>query len=66
VAGLGWYPCCRLQDVSDINISIIRSLRLFYCITTLVVCSCFDVVLEFRCGWVGVVSVLQASRCFGH
>jgi len=27
------------QHVSDINISIIRSLRLFYCITTLVVCS---------------------------
>ena len=31
------------QHVSDINTSIIRSLRLFYCITTLVVCSCFDV-----------------------
>ena len=82
------------QHVSDINTSIIRSLRLFYCITTLVVCSCFDVcwscgvvglgwypcsrlrcvgvlvwlgwggirvagwgVLEFWCGWVGVVSV---------
>ena len=27
------------QHVSDINTSIIRSLRLFYCITTLVVCS---------------------------
>ena len=25
-------------------------MRLFYCITTLVVCPCFDV-LEFRCGW---------------
>jgi len=31
------------QHVSDINISIIRSLRLFCCITTLVVCSWFDV-----------------------
>ena len=31
------------QYVSDINISITRSLRHFYCITTLVVCSCFDV-----------------------
>ena len=31
------------QHISDINTSIIRSLRLFYCITTLVVCSCFDV-----------------------
>jgi len=29
------------QHVSDINTSIIRSLRLFYCITTLVLCSCF-------------------------
>jgi len=28
------------QHVSDINTSIIRSLRLLYCITTLVVCSC--------------------------
>jgi len=31
------------QYISDINTSIIRSLRVFYCITTLVVCSCFDV-----------------------
>ena len=31
------------QHVSDINTSIIRSLQLFYCITTSVVCSCFDV-----------------------
>jgi len=36
VVGLEWYPCYRLlfhflcvQHVSDINISIIRSLRLF-------------------------------------
>jgi len=29
VVGLEWYPCCRRQHVSDINISIIRSLRLF-------------------------------------
>jgi len=35
------------QHVSDINISIIRSLRLFCCITTLVVCSCFDVCWSF-------------------
>jgi len=35
------------QHVSDINTSIIRSLRLFYCITTLVVCSCFDVCWSF-------------------
>jgi len=46
------------QHVSDINISIIRSLRLFFWITTLFLVRC---VLELRCGWVGVVSVLQAE-----
>ena len=46
------------QHVSNINISIIRSLRLFCWITTFVRC-----VLEFRCDWVGVVSVLHASAC---
>ena len=45
------------QHVSDIHISTIRSLRLFCWITTLVRC-----VLEFRCGWVGVVSVLKNKR----
>ena len=49
------------QNVSDINISIIRSLRVFCCITTLVVFFLVRCVLEFRCGWVGVVSVLQAE-----
>ena len=49
------------QHVSDINISIIRSLRLFCWITTLVVLFLVRCVLEFRCGWVGVVSVLQAE-----
>ena len=51
------------QHVSDINISIIRSLRLFCWITTLVVFFLVRCVLEFRCGWVGVVSVLQAEAC---
>jgi len=51
------------QHVSDINISIIRSLQLFCWITTLVVLFLVRCVLEFRCGWVGVVSVLQASAC---
>ena len=51
------------QHVSDINISIIRSLRIFCWITTLVVLFLVRCVLEFRCGWVGVVSVLQASAC---
>jgi len=51
------------QHVSDINISIIRSLRLFCWITTLVVLFLVRCALEFRCGWVGVVSVLQASAC---
>ena len=49
------------QHVWDISISIIRSLRLFYWITTLVVLFLVRCVLEFRCGGVGVVSVLQAE-----
>ena len=52
------------QHVSDINISIIRSLRLFCCITTLVVLFLIRCVLEFRCGWVGVVSVLQVFSSY--
>ena len=47
------------QHVSDINISIIRSLRLFCWITTLVVLFLFRCVLGFRCGW-----VLQAEVCY--
>ena len=39
------------QHVSDINISIIRSLRLFCWITTLVVLFLVRSVLELRCGW---------------
>ena len=41
------------QRVSDINTSIVRSLRLFYCITTLVVCSCFDVCWSFGVAGLG-------------
>ena len=52
------------QHVSDINIPIIRSLRLFCWITTLVVLFLVRCVLEFRCGWVGVVSVLQAASAY--
>jgi len=51
------------QHVSDINISIIRGLRLFCRITTLVVLFLVRCVLEIRCGWVRVVSVFQASAC---
>jgi len=53
------------QHVSDINISIIESLRLFCWITRLVVLFLVRCVLEFRCGWVGLVSVLpaEASAC---
>jgi len=51
------------QHVSDINIAIIRSLRLFCSITTLVVLFLVRCVLEFRCGWLGVISVLQAEAC---
>jgi len=54
------------QHVSDINISIIKSLRLFCWVTTLVVLFLVRCVLEFRCGWVGVVSVVQASACNTH
>ena len=49
------------QHVSDINISIIRNLRLFCWITTLILLFLVRCVLEFRCGWFGVVSVLQAE-----
>jgi len=49
------------QHVSDINISNIRSLRLFCWITTLVVLFLVRCVLEFRFGWDGVVSVFQAE-----
>ena len=49
------------QHISDINISIIRNSRLLCWVTTLVVLFLIRCVLEFRCGWVGVVSVLQAE-----
>ena len=62
VIAISFHFLCA-QHVSDINISIIRSLRLFCWITTLVVLFLVRWVLEFRCGWVGVVSVLQASAC---
>jgi len=43
------------QHVSGLNTSTIRSLRLLYCITTLVVCSCFDVWWSFGvAGWGGI------------
>ena len=47
------------QHVSDINISIIRSLRLFCWITTLVVLFLVQCVLEIRCVW----STSCASAC---
>ena len=49
------------QHVSDINISIIRSLRLCCWITTSVVLFSVRCVLELWCGWFWVVSVLQAE-----
>jgi len=51
------------QHVSDINIPIIRSLWLFCWITTLAVLFLVRCVLEFWCGWVVVVSMLQAEAC---
>ena len=62
--------CCHLlflfhflsaQHVSDINISIVRSLRLCCCITTSVVLFSVRCVLELWCSWFWVVFVLQAE-----
>ena len=53
------FLCAQL--VSDINISIFRSLRLCWWITTSVVLFSFRCVLEFWCGWFWVVFVLQAE-----
>jgi len=47
------------QHVSDINISIIRSLRLCCWIIGLLFLVCC--VLEIWCGWIWVVSVLKAE-----
>jgi len=52
------------QHVSDINISIIRSLRLFCRITIFVALFLVQCVLEIRCGWVGVVSVFQTELLY--
>ena len=52
------------QHASDINISIIRSLRLCCWITTTVVMFSVRCVLDIWCGWVGVVSVLQAFTSY--
>ena len=49
------------QHVSGINIFIIRSLRLCFWITTSVILFSVRCVLEIWCGWLWVVSVLQAA-----
>ena len=49
------------QHVSDVNISIIRTLRLRCWITTSVVLFSVCCVLELWCGWFWVVFVLQAE-----
>ena len=51
------------QHVSDINISIISSLRLCCWVTTSVVLFSVRCVLEIWRGWFLVVFVLQASAC---
>jgi len=51
------------QYVSDINISITRSLWMCCWITTSVVLFSVRCVLEIWCGWVWVLSVLQAEAC---
>ena len=50
-----------VQNISGINISIIRSLRLCCWITTSVVFLSVYCVLEIWCGWCWVVLVLQAE-----
>ena len=57
-----FYFLCT-QHVSDIDIAIIRSLRLCCWIATLVVLFLFRCVLEIWGGWVWVVPVLQAEAC---
>jgi hypothetical protein len=49
------------QHVSDINVSIFRSLWLCWWINTSVVLFSVRCVLEIWCGWVWVVFVLQAE-----
>jgi len=49
------------QHVSDINISVIRSLRLCCWITTLVVLFLVRCVLEIWCSWVGVASACNTD-----
>jgi len=60
LAVLSHFLCA--QHVSDINIPIIRSLRILCWITTLVVLFLVRCVLVFRCGWVGVVSALCVTN----
>jgi hypothetical protein len=53
------------KHFSDINTSIITCLRLFYCITTLVVCSYFDVCWSFGVaglGWYPCSKLKSATR----
>ena len=52
------------QHVSDINISIFRSLRLWCWITTSVVLFSVRCVLEIWCGWFWVVFVLQVEAAY--
>ena len=49
------------QHVSDLNISIIRSLRLCCWITTSVVLFSVRCVLEIWCGWFWILFILQAE-----
>jgi len=51
------------QHVLDINVSIIRGLRLCCWITTSVVLFSVRCVLEISCRWVWVVFVLQTEAC---
>ena len=69
VAGLEWYPCCRLKPATWIPLqpshtetpTHIETRAHNQCGDTI---EMFRWVLEFQCGWVGVVSVLQAEACY--
>jgi len=57
VVGLAWYLCCRLHHHQELMTNLLN-----YHIGRVFLVRC---VLEFWCGWVGVVSVLQASPSSG-
>jgi len=74
VVGLGWYPCCRLkhnlcaQHVSDINISIIRSLGLFCWIsnTHRTKNNTTNVIIQQNSRKLLMMDILMSESCWSH